>query len=299
MPDKDLKGKVIVITGASSGFGKGAALKFAAAGASIVIAARRDELLQDLARECEERGGHAVVLPTDVSNISDVEQLAQQTIYQFGRIDVWINNAGVGAIGRFEEVPLEDHDQVIETNLLGSLYGSYYAFKQFRQQNFGILINIASVLGKTPSPYYSSYAASKHGVVGLSAALRQELQETDTKDIRVCTVMPTSMDTPFFEHEANYTGHQASPIPPVYEPEKVIDAIFKLATDPEDEVVVGASGKLMTFLHRLMPGATESMMASQTHKAQMEKAPPAPDTRGSVHEPEPEGTEVSGGWKKN
>jgi short-subunit dehydrogenase len=298
MHEKDLNQKVIVITGASSGFGKGAALKFAKAGASVVIAARRDEPLEELGRECEAKGGRALVIPMDVSKPSEVEELARQAISTFGVIDVWVNNAGVGAIGPFEEIPLEDHAQVIETNLLGTLYGSYAAFRQFRAQNFGTLINIASVLGKTPSPYYASYAASKHGVVGLSAALRQELKEREMNHVHVCTVMPTSMDTPFFEHEANYTGHEASPIPPVYDPEKVIDAILKLATDPEDEVVVGASGKLMVFMHRLMPGATEAMMSSQTQKAQMEKAPPAEDTSGSVHQPEPEGTGVTGGWKK-
>ena len=298
MAEKDLRNKVIVITGASSGFGKGTALKFAEAGASVVVAARRDDLLEDLARECEARGGHALVVPTDVSDVSEVEALAKATISSFGRIDVWINNAGVGALGRFEEVPLEDHMQVIDTNLLGTIYGSYFALRQFKQQNSGILINVASVLGKEPAPYYSSYAASKHGVVGLSGALRQELQEAGIKNVHVCTVMPTSMDTPFFEHEANYTGHEASPIPPVYEPDKVIDTLFQLATDPEDEVVVGGAGKIMTFLHRMMPQTMESVMAKQTHKEQMEKAPPAGPTKGSVHEPEQAGSEVTGGWKK-
>jgi hypothetical protein len=106
------------------------------------------------------------------------------------------------------------------------------------------------------------------------------------------------MDTPFFEHEANYTGHQAQPIPPTYDPQKVIDTIFDLVADPEDEVSVGGSGKLMTFLHNLMPGGTEAMMSKETRKEQMEKAPPEEEKTGSVFEPEAEGTEVTGGWKK-
>jgi short-subunit dehydrogenase len=129
-----------------------------------------------------------------------------------------VNNAGVGAIGRFEDVPLEDHVKVIETDLLGTMYGSYFAIRQFREQNAGILINIASVLGKVPSAYYASYAAAKHGVVGFSAVLRQELAQDKVEDIHVCTVLPTSFDTPFFEHSANYTGQKSEPIPPGLRP---------------------------------------------------------------------------------
>jgi short-subunit dehydrogenase len=292
--DHDLNGKVIVITGASSGFGKGAALKFALAGASVVLAARRDRLLEDLAHECETTGGRALSVPTDVSNQADVEQLAQAAITKFGRIDVWVNNAGVAALGRFEEVPLTDHAQIIETNLLGTLYGSHCALQQFRQQQSGTLINIASVLGKVPAPYYSSYVAAKHGVVGLSAALRQELEENDIQGIHVCTVMPTSMDTPFFEHAANYTGHEAAPIPPVYDPQEVVSVIVRLATDPEDEIAVGTAGKVVTVAHNVSPGLTEKMMGKQVHKAQIEKAALSQDTRGSLTEPAAERTEVSG-----
>ena len=299
MADKNLNGKVVVITGASSGFGKGAAVKFAQAGASLVLAARRDQLLEDLAKECESAGGRALAAPTDVSNQDDVEQLAKAAISQFGRIDVWVNNAGAGALGRFEQVPLAEHVQVINTDLLGTIYGSYFALRQFRQQGSGTLINISSVIGKVPAPYFASYAAAKHGVVGLSAALRQELEEDKLDEtIHVCTVMPTSMDTPFFEHAANYTGRESVPIPPVYDADKVVDVIVRLATDPEDEVSVGASGKFMTFAHHMAPGLVEAMMRRETHKAQMEKAAPAAATGGAVRQPSPSGTEVGGGWGK-
>lgn len=294
----DLNGKVVVITGASSGFGKGAARKFAAAGASVVLAARREGLLEELARECEAAGGKALAVRTDVSRKDEVAHLAQAALSQFGRIDVWVNDAGGGALGRFEEVPLEDHIQVVETDLLGTLYGSYFALKQFRQQGSGVLINIASVIGKVPAPYFASYAAAKHGVVGLSGAIRQELTENKVKGIHVCTVMPTSFDTPFFEHAANYTGHQAVPIPPVYDPQEVVDTIVRLAVAPEDEVTVGTAGTITAISHNLAPHLTEAMMGKQTHAAQMQKAEPAPDTPGSLKEPIPGGTEVTGGWLK-
>lgn len=298
MAGQELQGKVIVITGASSGFGKGAARQFADAGASVVLAARRDALLDELASEIEAADGQALVVHTDVSQEAEMAALAAAAVSRFGRIDVWVNNAGAGALGRFEDVPLADHVQVIQTDLLGTLYGSYLAMKQFRQQNTGTLINISSVIGKVPAPYFASYAAAKHGVVGLSAAIRQELSQEGVKTIHVCTVMPTSMDTLFFEHAANYTGHQAVPIPPVYDPQEVIDVIVGLATKPEDEVTVGHAGTMFAFTHNLAPGVTEAMMGKQTHLSQMKKADPAPDTEGSLREPSPTGTEVTGGWRK-
>jgi short-subunit dehydrogenase len=295
---EQLRDKVIVITGASSGFGKGAAREFAQAGANLVLAARREELIEDLARECESLGGKAVAVRTDVRKPEEVELLAKDAVREFGRIDIWINNAGVGAVGRFEDVPIEDHIAVIETTLLGTVYGSYHAMRQFRAQGRGTLINMASVIGKVPSPYFASYAAAKHGVVGLSAVLRQELSQDKIDSIKVSTIMPTSMDTPFFQHAATYTGHETQPIPPVYDARETVDTIVRMAIDPEDEVAVGGAGKASTFLHHLMPGIIESMMARQTRKAEFEKAPPAPPKRGSVHEPESKGEEVSGGWKK-
>lgn len=298
MANKDLNGKVIVITGASSGFGKGAALQLAGKGAHLALAARRDNLLEELAQQCEAQGGRAIAVHTDVSKQEDVANLAQSALSTFGRIDVWINNAGSGAIGFFEEVPLAEHVKVIEIDLLGTIFGSHHAMRQFKAQGSGILINVASVIGKVPAPYFASYAAAKHGVVGLSAALRQELDVNKIEGIRVCTVMPTSMDTPFFEHAADHTGHQVVPIPPVYEPEQVINALVSLASDPQDEWAVGGTaGPGFTMMHNLFPGLTEHMMAKVTHKSLMDAAP-HPDTTGSVEEPMPSGTQVGGGWKQ-
>jgi short-subunit dehydrogenase len=298
MAQQDLNGRVVVITGASSGFGKGAALKFARAGASVVLSARREQVLEELAGECKAAGGQALPVPADVSQREDVEHLAKTAVSQFGHIDVWVNNAGSGALGRFEEIPLDEHEQVIGTDLFGTLYGSYFAMRQFRQQGSGTLINIASVIGKVPSPYFASYAAAKHGIVGLSAAIRLELKEDKVEDVHVCTVLPTSMDTPFFEHAAQHTGHEATPIPPVYDAEKVVDVIVRLATDPEDEVSVGPAGKFMTFAHQLAPGLVEAMMRRQTQKAEFKDAKPAEDGSGAVKEPMASGTSVGGGWGK-
>jgi short-subunit dehydrogenase len=281
----EYRGKVIVITGASSGFGRGTALELARRGASVVLAARSTELIEALARECETAGGQALAVTTDVSDRAAVERLAQQATSRFGHFDAWINNAGVAAIGRFDEVPLADHDQVIRTDLLGTTYGSYCALQHFRGRGAGTLINVASVIGKIPAPLYASYAASKFGVVGLSDALRQELKQEKVEGIRVCTVMPMAHATDFFEHAGNYTGHKAEPIPPTYDPKVTIDALVKLVAEPEDEVITGWQGGVFDFLHRLMPKAIERLMAKNTETSQLEAAPPGPKTSGTVHRP--------------
>jgi len=295
MAQQSLFEKVIVLTGASSGFGKGAALELARKGAKLVLAARRMELLEELANECNAEGGEAIACSTDVSRRPEVERLAGAALAAFGRVDVWINNAGVGALGRFERVPLEVHEQVIATNLLGTVYGSYCAYRQFLAQGNGVLINVASELGFATVPYYTSYAAAKHGIVGFTGSLRQEVKENGIEGVHVCTIMPTAHDTPFFDHAANYTGHEVTPPKPLHDPRKVVEAIVRIAGNPEDKEIVGADGIVKLAMANVLPGAAERIGARQMHKTQMEKPPPAADSPGAVRAPIDRGTGVSGG----
>lgn len=292
-----VRNKVVVITGASSGFGRGAALRLAEEGANLVLAARRKGLLKELAEECEESGCNALVVETDVSDRADVERLAKKTVSEFGRIDVWVNDAGVSTFGRFEEVPVNEHEQVIRTNLLGTLYGSHAAMRTFREQGRGTLINIASYLGKGSAPYQSSYVASKHGVRGLDMAIRQELKANgQDEQIHVCTVMPTSMDTPFFQHAANHLGHPVQPIPPVYDPQQVIETIVELINDPQDEVVVGRRGKVGSVVGKIAPELLERKMAQRTHSTLMDQSERSAPSKGSLFSPMRTGEDVRGGW---
>jgi NAD(P)-dependent dehydrogenase (short-subunit alcohol dehydrogenase family) len=292
---KSLAGKVVVLTGASSGFGKGAALAFADAGASVVLAARRDHLLDDLVAQCEALGAIARAVPTDVSRATDVEALAQTALVEFGRIDVWVNNAGVGALGPFEKIPLADHAQVIATDLLGTLFGSWHAYRRFLEQGSGVLINVASELGQHSVPYYASYTAAKHGVVGLGESLRQELEQRRIESVHVCTVLPTAHDTPFFDHAANYTGREVTPPKPLHDPEDVVRTIVRLASNPKDEAIVGGDGVAKILMKRLAPRVSRRLSARMMHKTQIEDAPPAPDSPGAVRAPTRTGTEVSAG----
>lgn len=292
-----LADKVVVITGASSGFGRGAALALADLGATVVVAARREDLLYEVAVMCQARGGHALAIPTDVTRHTDVEHLIHATLDHFGHIDAWVNDAGVGALGQFDQVPLADHTQVIVTNLLGVINGSWFALRHFRERRRGTLINIAAALAKVPAPYYSSYVASKFGIAGLDGVLRQELALDGLKDVKVCTVMPVSHDTPFFDHAANYTGHEVQPVPPLHNEQDVIDTIVRLVTHPQDEVFVGTSGKLMSAVHAVLREPLEKAMAWRSHKA-IEESPPAPPTRGNLAAPVEQGREVSGGRRR-
>lgn len=125
-------GRTYVVTGASSGFGRGVAERLGALRANVVLAARRTELLEQVAARVNAAGGSALVVPTDISRVEDMEKLAQAALARYGRIDVWINNAAVGGIGRFEAIPLADHARVVDVNLKGVIYGSHIALRQFQ-----------------------------------------------------------------------------------------------------------------------------------------------------------------------
>ncbi|AWB46490.1 oxidoreductase [Paenibacillus sp. CAA11] len=286
------KAKTVVITGASSGFGKGVALKLARQGFNLVLAARRTALLEELAQEC----GSAVAVTTDVSKPEEVARLAQTAIDSFGGIDVWINNAGIGAIGSFTDIPLEDHIRIAEINVIGVINGSHYALRQFKQQKFGTLINLASIAGKIPFPFYPSYSASKFAVLGLSGALHQKMELEGYDDIHVCSVSPWATDTPWFDHAGNYSGHEAQ-MKPLDDPEDVIDAIVKLIDEPKESIEVGALTKGSFLSSNLAPGLTENFNAKYIYKV-IQEAPPAPPTSGSLHKPMASGTDISAGLKQ-
>jgi short-subunit dehydrogenase len=287
---------VFVITGASSGLGQGVALTLASHGATVVLAARRTELLEEVAAEVRSAGGASLVVTTDVSDAAAVQRLGEAAIEQFGRIDVWINNAGIIAIGRFWEAPLEDHARVIDVNLTGAIYGSHVALRQFRAQGFGTLVNIGSVLGELPVANQASYSASKAGLHSLGAALNEELRLSGLKDIHVATVMPWAVDTPVWEHAANYSGSRPRMVA-MDDAQKVVDAIVWTALHPRATRPVGWKARGAATAARFFPGIA-TRMASNIVEGQLEIAPPAPATSGTLHEPMESGRTVAGGVRE-
>lgn len=171
----ELNGAVAVVTGASSGFGELTARLLAKGGASVVLAARRLERLEALAGEIEGRGGRALAVRCDVTEVADLQALRDRVDETFGRCDVLINNAGIPGGGRFEEVSLEQIEQVIRVNLLGVMLCTKVFLPMMLERPRGHIVNVASVAGRYATPGASVYTASKHGVVAFSEALYYEL----------------------------------------------------------------------------------------------------------------------------
>lgn len=295
MAGSALKGKTVVITGASSGVGRATAVSFARMGAQLVLAARRKEALEDVARECREWGTRTTCVITDVTDIQQVQALANAAIeFGTGTIDVWVNNAGVLNVGSFTDTPMAAHEQVIKTNLIGYLHGAYAAIPYFKQQGYGTLINNISVGAWTPTPYAIGYAASKFGLRGFSQSLRGEL--TAFPHIHICDVFPGFLDTPGIQHAGNYTGVELKPAPPVYDPMCVAKTITSLAIYPRNEEMVGSAAFLLRIAHFLAPSLT-ARIAAGVMRTYFKNAKPIAVTSGNIFEPVEYGTSVHGGWR--
>lgn len=301
-PDRDaplkgpLRGKVVVITGASSGIGRAAAHAFACKGARLVLAARAEEALFDVLDECTDCGTDAIAITTDVTHSDQVQALAAQAAdFGHGRIDIWINNAGVGAVGNFEETPLEAHEQVIQTDLIGYLRGAYVALPFFKAQGSGILINTLSLGSWVAQPYAAAYSASKFGLRGLTEALRGEL--TEYPNIHVCDIYPAVMDTPGFRDGGNYTGHTLTPPGPVYDPEMVAKAMVACAISPRAHTTVGAAARIAHLASYLIPGLP--LLSGKLTRWGVNRSSVAAASSGNLFEPPSGRRGIDGGWRKS
>ncbi len=246
-----IEGKSIVITGASSGAGRAAAVEFALCGARLTLAARNEAALEEVAAECTRLGAEVQVVVTDVSDSKAMINLANAANDRFGRVDVWVNNAGVLAAGPFDEMPMALHEQVIRTNLLGYMNGAHAVLPFFKAQKSGIIINNISIGGFLPVPYGGGYTASKFGLRGFSEALKGEL--TQWPEIYICDLFPAFLDTPGIQHAGNYTGKVLKPAPPVYDPRRAAKAMVDVAANPQSTRYVGSVSLLLKFAHALFP----------------------------------------------
>jgi short-subunit dehydrogenase len=256
---RTLSEQVVVITGASSGIGRETAIELGMRGGWVVLAARNEQALRETAREVERAGGKAHIAGTDVAIWPQVERLAQEAVDHFGRIDTWVNNAAVSEYATVEQMSMEEIQQIIQIILMGQIHGMKAALPHLVRQNGGTVINVASALAKRSVPLQSAYCAAKHGIKGFTESFRMELQH-EHPDITVTLILPSSINTPLFRHARSKLGVLPKPMPPIYEPQAVAEAILFAVEHPRREIVVGGAGKLLEIGEALSPSLLDWYM---------------------------------------
>jgi len=279
---KPVRDQVIVITGASSGIGLATAHAAAKRGARVVLAARSDEALNDIVSSLNNGGQEALAVHCDVSKQEDVEQLAETVVSKFGRIDSWVNNAGLAIFARLDESSDEDNRRLFDINYWGVVYGSLAALPHLKKQG-GALINVGSEVSDAAAPLLGQYVASKHAVKGFTDVLRIEVEIVDKLPVAVTLIQPTAVDTPFPQHARNYMQNEPSLPTPMIDPEKVADAILSAAEKHTRDIKVGFMAKVNTTASKLMPGMADKMSAKQIDKLQSDEPPR--DPAGTLRKP--------------
>lgn len=255
--DKSLKGKTVVITGGSSGVGRAAAEAFALEGCNVVIAARGEKGLEETVALLHDLGVVALAVKTDVTVAEEVKNLAEKALQFNGRIDIWVNNAGVMATGKFEDMPADAVDQIIKTNLLGYLHGAHAVLPIFKKQKDGILINNISIGGWMPTPYGTAYSASKYGIRGMVETLQGETSEFP--DIHVCALYPGMQKSTGNSHSAKFSGLDFKAPPGAQDPRELAGYMVKTAKNPKVHVYPGFSPFAMTKFYKFFPGIFNSL----------------------------------------
>lgn len=289
-PFKPLDQQVIVITGASSGIGLATAQAAAGKGAKLVLSARSEEALAKIVEGINLSGGETIYVVADVGDRNQVDRIAAEAIRRFGRIDTWINDAGVSIYGRLDQVSEQDSRRLFDTNFWGVVNGSLAALPHLKKQG-GVLINVGSEVSEAVLPLQGMYSASKHAVKGFTDALRIEIEELDEAPVSITLIQPTAVDTPYPQHARNYMDKEPKLPIPAINPEDVADKILEAATSSMRDVKVGATATLNTLAAKVMPGGSDKMAAMMAERQQYDEPPRNPE--GGLYRPSGKG-EVRG-----
>lgn len=294
---KPIAEQVVVVTGASSGIGRASALAFGKRGARVVLAARNLEALETLAQEIEAGGGQAHVLVTDVAEWDQVQRLADEAVERFGRIDTWLNDAGINEHASVEDMTVEEIGRIIQVNLMGQVHGMKAALGVMRRQRSGTIINMGSAASSRAVPLHAAYVASKHAVAGFTDSLRMELMH-ENMPINVTLIQPGFIDTPLFLNARSKLGGQSRPIPPIYAPEVVADAILFAAQHRRRNIVVGAQAAAGIFLNKLSPSLVDRLMVARGAAFRLQKENRPDDGIDNLFEPSRGTGSAHGHWGK-
>lgn len=263
---------VVAITGASSGIGRETAMRFAREGWRVGLIARSQDELEAVGAEIERMGGRAVVAPADVSDADALDAAAARIEETLGPITVWVNDAGTSIYSKFGDISDEEYRRVTEVTYLGVVNGTRAALKRMKPRNRGTIVQVGSLIAYRGAPLQTPYTGAKYAVRGFSEALRSELMNESSK-VWVTVVHPPSVNTPFFSHAADHMDAAPRPIPPVYQPEIIADAIHFAATHRRREMRVTGTTLGFALLNVFAPRfadwltATTGVAAQKTQKA--------------------------------
>lgn len=285
-----LKGKTVVITGGSSGVGRAVAEAFALEGCNIVVAARGKQGLDETVQLCRDLEVSVMAVPTDVSIASDVQNLANKALQFNGRIDIWVNNAGVMSSGKFEEIPMDVNEQVIKTNLFGYMHGAYSVLPIFKKQEDGILINNVSIGGFMPAPYSAVYSSTKFGIRGMMECLHGEI--SDFPNVHICNLYPQIQRSTGNMHSAKFSGLDFKIPPFAADPRDTAAKIVGLAKNPRKDLFPDFTSMMLKNVYGLFPKPIINT-ASAAMRLMM-KMKKAPSDSGNVLEPSSEPHRIYG-----
>jgi len=264
---KSVAQQVVCITGASSGIGRCAALLFASKGAKVCAISNGEHGLKTLVEEIKQTGGSAIYAVADVADFGQVQKAADTCVKEYGRIDTWVNNAGIYIYAAVDQTTPEEYKRIMDVNYHGQVHGSLAALPYLRTGGGGALIHVSSIASTLTLPYAVPYCATKHALNGFIDGLRMEL-EINGENIAVTTVRPASINTPLFTKSLSKMGVKPHGPPPMYKASTVAETIVHCADHYERDVNAGTAGNFAEILKALIPATIDKLSTTKPVVAQ-------------------------------